>query len=321
MAGIAPVSRHELSQRRQQLRRQRRNRILKLSWRSLVVLGIAGTLVWAVTQPNWVIRNAAQVKIEGNQFLAAKTVRSLLPINYPESLSKVQPAKIAETLKDKAPIAEVSVERHLFPPGLTVRIRERKPVAQAWLSLSSQGKTNPANRSNGEEATNPAHASSVSTANEARSSSPSNTSESSPKEAGNSKPSGLLDESGRWIPLESYAAVEQNLQLPPLKVIGNPDTYRPHWDRFYPIISRSPVNVQAIDWQNPGNLILTTEIGVVHLGAYGNQFANQIRVLDRMRDLPRNKTASSMEYLDLRNPNAPILKLRGAKNSAKISTP
>ncbi|MGI0490631.1 cell division protein FtsQ/DivIB [Alkalinema pantanalense CENA528] len=321
MAGIAPVSRHELSQRRQQLRRQRRNRILTMSWRSLVVLGIAGTLVWAVTQPNWVIRNAAQVKIEGNQFLAANTIRSLLPINYPESLSKVQPAKIAETLKDKAPIAEVSVERHLFPPGLTVRIRERKPVAQAWLTLPPQGKSSPASRRNGDETTNPAPTNSASASNEGSPSSPSNSSEASSKRAGSSKPSGLLDENGRWIPLESYAAVEQNLQLPPLKVIGNPDTYRPHWDRFYPMISRSPVTVQAIDWQNPGNLILTTEIGVVHLGAYGNQFANQIRVLDRVRELPRNKTASSMEYLDLRNPNTPILKLRGTTNSGKISTP
>lgn len=314
MAGIAPVSRHELSQRRQQLRRQRRNRTLKMSWRSLVVLGLAGTSLWAVTQPNWVIRNPAQVKIEGNQFLAAKTVRSLLPINYPESLSKVQPTKIAETLKDKAPIAEVSVERHLFPPGLTVRIRERKPVAQAWLTPPGEASKADRNTSPG-----PNGQASISKEDKAPSSNPSR--DTASKGAATGKPSGLLDEHGRWIPLESYTAVEQNLQLPPLQVIGNPDTYQPHWDRFYPIISRSPITVQAINWQNPGNLILKTELGTVHLGAYGNQFGNQIRVLDRMRDLSRNKTAGSMEYLDLRNPNTPILKLRAAKSSGKISTP
>lgn len=301
MAGIAPTSRNELSQRRTQLRRQRRDRFLKASWRSIAVLGLAGATVWAVAQPNWILRRSEQVEIEGNQFLSAKTVRSLLPIHYPESLLKVQPTQIAETLKEKAPIAEVSVERHLFPPGLTVRIRERKPVAQAIIAADSPDNPKPA--AIGAEITQP-------------SSSPSG----SPPPSSD-RPQGLLDETGLWIPIETYTKVGQSLQLPPLKLLGNPDSYRSHWSEFYPILRQSPVKVQMMDWRNPGNLILATDVGVVHLGPYSHRFFSQLKAIDRLRDLPKRMTSQPMEYLDLRNPSNPIVQLRAGKTSTKIPTP
>ena len=120
---------------------------------------------------------------------------------------------------------------------------------------------------------------------------------------------GWLDASGGWIPLESYAKLERSRQLPSLKVIGNPDQYRPHWPQVYEALSRSPVKVYEINWQDPANLMMTTEIGVVHLGAYSPQFSQQLRVLDRMRNLPDQVDLESVDYIDLQNPASPVLQM------------
>ncbi|KAM3096260.1 cell division protein FtsQ/DivIB [Phormidesmis sp. 146-35] len=143
MTSIAPVSQTELSQRRQKLRRQRRVRFFQASWRSLAVFGLATGTVWAATLPAWVIRKPEQVTIKGNQFISAQTIRTLLPIAYPQSLLKIQPQAVSNALKAKAPIAEATVDRQLFPPSLTVRIQERTPVAVALPQAGATKTTDP----------------------------------------------------------------------------------------------------------------------------------------------------------------------------------
>ncbi len=143
MTSIAPVSQTELSQRRQKLRRQRRVRFFQASWRSLAVFGLTAGTVWAATLPAWVIRKPEQVTIKGNQFISAQTIRMLLPIAYPQSLLKIQPQAVSSALKAKAPIAEATVDRQLFPPSLTVRIQERTPVAIALPQAGDPKTTDP----------------------------------------------------------------------------------------------------------------------------------------------------------------------------------
>jgi cell division protein FtsQ len=137
--GIASVSRTELTQRRKQLRQKRRVRALQGSWRVVAVSALAGGSVWLATLPDWLIRKPDQIAIEGNQFIPTRTIRSLLPVDYPQSLLRLQPEALAKELKAKAPISEVRVSRRLFPPGLTIQVQERYPAAitEALITNSS----------------------------------------------------------------------------------------------------------------------------------------------------------------------------------------
>lgn len=268
MTSIASVSQTELGRRRKQLRQARRQKVLQAFWQTVAVSGLACSLLWVSTRPGWVIHQPEQVVIEGNQFLSAKTIRSLLPLSYPQSLLRLQPQEMAKKLENVGPIAKASVTRHLFPPGLTVQVKERNPVAIAQRSAST-----------------------ATTASERGAN------------------VGVLDENGLWTPLERYTSLQPTVQLPTLRAIGNPDQYRPYWPQVYRAVSRSPVKVFEIDWQDPGNLILKTEMGIVHLGSDISKCVEQLAVLDRMRNLPNRVRSGQIAYIDLKNPASPAIKL------------
>jgi cell division protein FtsQ len=270
MTSIAPVSRIELSQRRKTLRRQRRTRFFQTSWRNIAIASLAIGAVWVATLPEWVIRKPEQVTIEGNRFISEQTIRSLLPIAYPQSLLKVQPQAISDALKAKAPIAEATVDRQLMPPSLTVRVQERVPIAQTIAKTAQPG---------------------------------------------------LLDETGMWIPQATYKALNPNLQLPALKIVGDPEQYRSDWAEFYRTLRQSPVKVLEANWEDPTNLILKTELGAVQFGVYGSKFPTQVKVLDQMRRLPNRVSSGQILSIDLRNPNSPTVQMNTTKTPVKLSTP
>lgn len=138
------VSQADLAQRRRKLRQRRRMKLLQTVWRLLAVGGLAGGVVWVATLPTWVIRQPEQVNIEGNQFIPVSVIRSLLPIPYPQSLWRVEPQAIANELQAKMPLAEVTVQRQLFPPSLAVRLKERRPVAVVLPTQASRSTESPA---------------------------------------------------------------------------------------------------------------------------------------------------------------------------------
>ena len=133
-----------------------------------------------------------------------------------------------------------------------------------------------------------------------------------PKEdQGNPNPEiGWLDATGNWMPLENYQELEKTQQLPDLKVTGNVANYRMYWSQVYQAISRSPLKILAINWADPNNLILETEIGQVHLGPYTSKFPEQLRVIDQMRNLPNQLDTSKMLYFDLKNPEQPLAQMK-----------
>jgi cell division protein FtsQ len=279
MESIASVSQAELTTRRKQLRRARRIKSFQAIWRSLFVGGMASGLVWALTLPDWVIRQPEQVVIEGNHFLSSKAIRSLLPLSYPQSILRVQPQAIANFLESQAPIAKATVSRQLLPPGLTIQVKERKPVAIAQATGSPNTKAGPSTSA-----------------------------------------TGLLDEQGVWMPSSSYTKLEQNLELPTLKVIGSSAQYRPYWSKVYQVVSHSPVKVFEIDWQDPANLILKTELGNVHFGPYSSQFAEQLTILDQMRELPTHIQQSKIAYIDLKNPDSPAIQMKKGNETVQRGT-
>lgn len=119
---------------------------------------------------------------------------------------------------------------------------------------------------------------------------------------------GFLDPDGVLIPLQSYPdQVRQFLKSPNLKVIGVPESYRSYWSALYQAVSNSSVKVMEIDCQDRANLILKTELGIVHLGPYTPRLAEQFKVLEQMRPLPKQVNLSQIEYIDLKNPANPLV--------------
>lgn len=273
MTPFSTPSQKELEERRRALRQQRRKRTVQSTWRTIFVTGLTGGLLWAVTLPIWVIRQPDQVIIEGNQLLATDTIYSLLPIHYPQPLLSIQPEAIAQRLKDEAPIAEVLITRQLYPPRLILQVQETHPVAIAY---------------------------------------PATVSDNAPpeqREQNSSTQIGLLDQAGDWIPLDNYTNLKQTLQLPELKVIGNREQYRSAWPDFYTLISRSPVKISEVDWRDTANIILLTDLGIVHLGPYTPALTTQLRILDQMRNLPEKVDSDQVAYIDLSNPDMPMVQM------------
>ncbi|MDB9373242.1 cell division protein FtsQ/DivIB [Nodularia sphaerocarpa] len=273
MAGIVSVSQKDLAQRRQKIRRQRQMKAIQAIWRTVAISGLAGGLLWVALQPIWVLNTPKQIVMKsGNQLLSEATIKSLLVISYPQSLWRIQPNAIADSLKQQPTIAQATVNRRLFPPGLNIEIQERVPVAIAH---------NPNKQS----------------------------------------PAGLLDATGVLIPLEKYKLVNPRIKLPSLKVVGTPEQYGSYWSQIYASLSQSPVKISEVDGQDSTNLILKTELGNVHLGAFSPQLSEQIKVLAQMRSLSAKMDFSQINYIDLKNPASPLVHLKPTNQKLNSQTP
>ncbi|MEH1998248.1 MAG: FtsQ-type POTRA domain-containing protein [Nostoc sp.] len=262
MAGIISVSRTDLAQRRQKLRRHRQMRIIQAIWRTFAITGLAGGLLWVVVQPVWMLKAPKQIVMKsGNKLLTDETAQSLLVLSYPQSLWRIEPSAIANSLKKQPTIAQAIVRRRLFPPGLNIEIQERVPVAVTQTASNKKVTI------------------------------------------------GLLDATGVWMPLEKYTSLNPTRKLPNLRVIGLPKQYCLYWTQLHQAVSQSPVKVMEIDCRNPTNLILKTELGDVHLGVPGPQLSEQIKVLAQMRPLAAKFNSGQIEYIDLKNPELPLVQM------------
>lgn len=238
-------------------------------WQILALSGLLGGLIWAMTRPNWILRDSNQILIEGNRLLPRQSILSFLGLTYPKWLLQISPDELSQTLESHPPIADVSVTRQLFPSGLVVKVQERVPVAIA-INTSTNGRNT------------------LSKAD-----------------------IGFLDPQGVWIPQQSYPPqVRQFLKPPNLKVIGVPESYRSYWSDLYQAVSNSSIKVTQIDCQDPANLILKTQLGIVHLGSYRSNLTQQFKVLEQMRQLTKQLNPSQIDYIDLKNPASPIIQTR-----------
>jgi cell division protein FtsQ len=125
-----------------------------------------------------------------------------------------------------------------------------------------------------------------------------------------SQEKGFLDAQGVFIPRQIYPQGVKALDSLPLKVIGFDSTYRPAWRELYPLIRQSAVKITAIDWRDPNNLVLKTELGTVYLGSHTARFPEQVKVLAQMRRLSSRVPVSRIIYIDLTNPAAPTVQLK-----------
>ena len=84
----------------------------------------------AERRADWTIATPEQIRIEGNQYLTDRTIRSLLAVRYPQSLVELAPANLAQKLLGHGSIASASIDRSLLPPHLLVQVRDLPPVAR-----------------------------------------------------------------------------------------------------------------------------------------------------------------------------------------------
>lgn len=278
----APSSR-ELARRRQYLRDRRRYNFYKTAWRSLALLGIAASTVWLATSPVWLIRSEAQIAVNNNQLLSDDSIQALLPLPYPQSLLKVKTDKLAEALSKHPPIESATVTRRLIPPGLQVKVRERVPVAATVPDTAKPVKTIPTQPEPFQEP-------------------------------------GLIDADGYWMPRNTFSDLGGSMSLPEMTVKGMQSSYRGAWPSMYQSIQRSPVKITGIDWTRPNNVVLHSELGKVHVGAYGRKFEAQLAALDQMRSLSVEINPEKVAFIDLQDPDHPVVEILQATGDT-ISTP
>ncbi|HIK44331.1 MAG TPA: FtsQ-type POTRA domain-containing protein [Leptolyngbyaceae cyanobacterium M65_K2018_010] len=125
-------------------------------------------------------------------------------------------------------------------------------------------------------------------------------------------PTGLIDAQGAWMPKSSFGLSEASAQLPTLRLRGLQPQYQRYWPQVYETIRTSPVEIREIDWHDPSNLVLHTDLGVVYLGAYTPDLEQQLATLDRMRNLPEQLGGSQVAHIDLSNPASPSVAIVGA---------
>ena len=112
---------------------------------------------------------------------------------------------------------------------------------------------------------------------------------------------GLLDINGVWVSLENYKSIKAD-KLPNLKFVGEADSCRHFWKQLYQAVSESSVKVMQVDCQNPNNIVLKTELGLVHIGNPTSKLSEKIKLLAKIRRLPVRVNMSEIEYIDLKNP-------------------
>jgi len=249
-----------------------------MAWRTFfMVVVTAGTLRLA-TSPIWLVHGPQQIEVSNNQLLSDENVQALLPVPYPQSLITVQPDELAIALTQHAPIEKAAVHRRLLPPGLSVQVSERQPVAITIPNTSR-----------------PIQA--------------------IPNEPVPFEEPGLIDAAGYWMPRNSFTDLGAPATLPALTVRGMSASQVRDWPKVYQAIARSPVAITAIDWRQSNNLILQSELGAVHLGPYGKAFDLQLVALDQLRQLDDQINPETIAFIDLQDPENPIVEILQATSN------
>ena len=113
---------------------------------------------------------------------------------------------------------------------------------------------------------------------------------------------GYLDEKGNWMSKENYQSSE-TFPTVTLKVIGYRPQYRLQWAQIYPQLQDHPLEITTVNWQNPANLILETEIGEVHLGGNLESLPKQLEVLAQFPTPLETTSGESIDHINLKNPD------------------
>ncbi|MEO1429857.1 MAG: FtsQ-type POTRA domain-containing protein [Cyanobacteria bacterium J06632_19] len=123
---------------------------------------------------------------------------------------------------------------------------------------------------------------------------------------------GLVDIDGSWMPLENYKSIRED-ELPLLKLVGELQQCRPFWKQLYQAVSKSSVPVMQVDCRDPDNIILKTELGLVHIGNPASKLSEKIKLLAKIRRLPARVNMNQIEFIDLSNTESILVQMNHKK--------
>ncbi|MFN3927553.1 MAG: cell division protein FtsQ/DivIB [Pseudanabaenaceae cyanobacterium] len=243
----------DFQKRRRQIRYQQRLKVLKGIWQFVAVSGLTGAVLYWAGGQEWHIRSPQQISISGNRYIPADTLRSQLPLKYPQSIFQIAPQPLAEHLQKTAPVHQAIVERSVLPARLHITVYERQPVAIS----SRRGQV------------------------------------------------GFLDREGVWLPQTSYPP---DIPKPSLTILEPSPDGIPYWQTLYVYIATSPVPIRQVDARNLQNLVLVTDLGLIHCGTYHPElFPQQLQAIVHLQALPKTIQNRPILYYDVRDPNSPIV--------------
>ena len=125
--------------------------------------------------------------------------------------------------------------------------------------------------------------------------------------------SGLIDANGNWIPIGKDISLNPSFDLPNLLVVGYTEKYRYSWILLYKALRQTSIQVTVVEFKNPANLVLKTELGNVLLGSPSNILPEQIRTLAQMRQIKTQLNLDRIDYIDIRNPQNPLVHMNYKK--------
>ena len=118
------------------------------------------------------------------------------------------------------------------------------------------------------------------------------------------------------MPRNTFSELGAEVAPPALTVEGMRPGYEGAWQVIYQEIQRSPVKISAINWSDPNNLILQSDLGEVHIGAFGEQFAAQLTALDQLRSLNQAVNPEKIAFIDIKDPENPVIEVLQAKKQS-----
>lgn len=128
---------------------------------------------------------------------------------------------------------------------------------------------------------------------------------------------GYLDAEGTFIAKRYYDRPMGADRLLGPAAIGYDEQYRDTWRKLYPFLANLPVKVTVIDWRDPGNLVLKTDLGKVYFGRHDDRLAEKLTALVQSRQLSSRIPLDRILYLDLSEPNAPTVQVKPKPAPAK----
>lgn len=118
-------------ERRRRLRQEKlRERIIQ-AWRILFFAGSTTALAWILLSSGWNLRSIDQIRVSGSDRVGAESVVEAGDLRFPIPLLSLQPGNLERLLMDELPVQSVSIHRRLLPPGLEIKLMDRRPIAAA----------------------------------------------------------------------------------------------------------------------------------------------------------------------------------------------
>lgn len=118
-------------ERRRRLRQEKQRERLIQAWRLLVYAGSTTALAWILLSSGWNLRSIDQVRVSGSNRVGPESVVQAAGLRFPLSLLSLQPGNLERRLMDELPVQSVSIHRRLLPPGLEIKLLDRRPIAAA----------------------------------------------------------------------------------------------------------------------------------------------------------------------------------------------